>query len=202
MSRPGRSMFGVELRTVDDRRECASARRQELGQAADPRRCGRQALLQAGGGLRRCRTVVRYRRRRRDPSRRHDPDHRSRKGRDQVGRRMDQLDRARECRGRLSRRRRSRGDRHPASQVGRAAAAAGRARSGKRVCEPRKSAISLPEQVAKWWLPDAIEFVDELPHTATGKLSKKDLRDQYRDYRFAECGSDGRARLEKARAVA
>ena len=43
----------------------------------------------------------------------------------------------------------------------------------------------LSGQMAKWWLPDAIEFVDELPHTATGKLSKKDLRDQYRDYRFA-----------------
>ena len=43
----------------------------------------------------------------------------------------------------------------------------------------------LAGEVAKWWLPDAIEFVDELPHTATGKLSKKDLRDQYRDYRFA-----------------
>jgi fatty-acyl-CoA synthase len=43
----------------------------------------------------------------------------------------------------------------------------------------------LSSRVAKWWLPDAIEFVDELPHTATGKLSKKDLRDQYRDYRFA-----------------
>jgi fatty-acyl-CoA synthase len=41
-------------------------------------------------------------------------------------------------------------------------------------------------QVAKWWLPDAIEFVDELPHSATGKLSKKDLRDKYRDYRFAD----------------
>jgi acyl-CoA synthetase (AMP-forming)/AMP-acid ligase II len=40
--------------------------------------------------------------------------------------------------------------------------------------------------VAKWWLPDAIEFVDELPHTASGKLSKKDLRDLYRDYRFAD----------------
>ena len=39
--------------------------------------------------------------------------------------------------------------------------------------------------MAKWWLPDAIEFVEELPHTATGKLSKKDLREQYRDYRFA-----------------
>jgi fatty-acyl-CoA synthase len=43
----------------------------------------------------------------------------------------------------------------------------------------------LSQSVAKWWLPDAIEFVDELPHTATGKLSKKDLRDKYRDYRFA-----------------
>ena len=43
----------------------------------------------------------------------------------------------------------------------------------------------LAAQVAKWWLPDAILFVDDLPHTATGKLSKKDLRDLYRDYRFA-----------------
>jgi acyl-CoA synthetase (AMP-forming)/AMP-acid ligase II len=44
----------------------------------------------------------------------------------------------------------------------------------------------LSSRVAKWWLPDAIEFVEALPHTATGKLSKKDLRDQYRDYRFAD----------------
>jgi len=43
----------------------------------------------------------------------------------------------------------------------------------------------LSTHVAKWWLPDAIEFVEELPHTATGKLSKKTLREQYRDYRFA-----------------
>ena len=48
-----------------------------------------------------------------------------------------------------------------------------------------KSATICRGEVAKWWLPDAIEFVTELPHTATGKLSKKDLRDQYRDYRFA-----------------
>jgi acyl-CoA synthetase (AMP-forming)/AMP-acid ligase II len=38
--------------------------------------------------------------------------------------------------------------------------------------------------VSSWWLPDAIEFVDELPHTATGKLSKKTIREQYEDYRF------------------
>ncbi len=43
----------------------------------------------------------------------------------------------------------------------------------------------LSGEVAKWWLPDAIEFVEELPHTASGKLSKKDLRDKYRSYRFA-----------------
>ena len=43
----------------------------------------------------------------------------------------------------------------------------------------------LATQVAKWWLPDAIEFVDELPHTGTGKLSKKILREQFKDYRFA-----------------
>ena len=43
----------------------------------------------------------------------------------------------------------------------------------------------LSREVAKWWIPDAIEFVGALPHTATGKLSKKDLRDEYRDYRFA-----------------
>jgi fatty-acyl-CoA synthase len=44
----------------------------------------------------------------------------------------------------------------------------------------------LAAKVAKWWLPDAIEFVDELPHTGSGKISKKDLREQFRDYRFAD----------------
>jgi fatty-acyl-CoA synthase len=43
----------------------------------------------------------------------------------------------------------------------------------------------LSRHLANWWLPDAIEFVGELPHTASGKLSKKDLREQYRCYRFA-----------------
>jgi fatty-acyl-CoA synthase len=44
----------------------------------------------------------------------------------------------------------------------------------------------LTGEVAKWWLPDAIIFVDQLPHTASGKLSKKDLRDQYAGYRFPD----------------
>lgn len=37
----------------------------------------------------------------------------------------------------------------------------------------------LSEKVAKWWLPDDIIFVKELPHTATGKLQKRTLRDKY-----------------------
>ena len=36
--------------------------------------------------------------------------------------------------------------------------------------------------VAKWWLPDAVEFVEDIPHTATGKISKKDLRARFSDY--------------------
>jgi fatty-acyl-CoA synthase len=31
----------------------------------------------------------------------------------------------------------------------------------------------------KWWLPDAIEYIEEVPKTATGKFSKKDLREEY-----------------------
>jgi fatty-acyl-CoA synthase len=37
----------------------------------------------------------------------------------------------------------------------------------------------LEGRVAKWWLPDAIEFIDEVPKTSTGKFSKKDLRDRF-----------------------
>lgn len=42
----------------------------------------------------------------------------------------------------------------------------------------------LKDKVAKWWLPDAVEFVDDIPHTATGKISKKDLRERFRDYKL------------------
>src|SRR3546814_18626054 len=42
----------------------------------------------------------------------------------------------------------------------------------------------LKDKVAKWWLPDEIVFVDELPHTATGKILKRQIRDDYKDYRL------------------
>lgn len=39
-------------------------------------------------------------------------------------------------------------------------------------------------KVAKWWMPDEVVFVDEIPHTATGKISKLDLREQFKDFSF------------------
>ncbi len=40
-------------------------------------------------------------------------------------------------------------------------------------------------KVADWWIPNAVEFVDELPHTATGKVKKIELRRQFADYRLS-----------------
>jgi fatty-acyl-CoA synthase len=40
----------------------------------------------------------------------------------------------------------------------------------------------LRDKVAKWWLPDDVVFVDELPHTATGKVSKLQLRERFRKH--------------------
>jgi len=37
----------------------------------------------------------------------------------------------------------------------------------------------LDGKVAKWWLPDDVVFVEEMPHTATGKISKKTLRERF-----------------------
>jgi 3-(methylthio)propionyl---CoA ligase len=45
-------------------------------------------------------------------------------------------------------------------------------------------------KIAKWWMPDDVVFVNELPHTATGKLSKLTLRQQFKDYRLKESSLD------------
>ncbi len=37
-------------------------------------------------------------------------------------------------------------------------------------------------KVARWWMPDDVVFVDEIPHTATGKIQKTALRERFRDY--------------------
>jgi fatty-acyl-CoA synthase len=40
----------------------------------------------------------------------------------------------------------------------------------------------LDGRVAKWWLPDDVVFIDEVPKTSVGKFSKKDLRDRFADH--------------------
>lgn len=42
----------------------------------------------------------------------------------------------------------------------------------------------LESKIAKWWMPDDVVFVAELPHTATGKLLKTKLREDFKDYKL------------------
>ncbi|MFM2279431.1 MAG: hypothetical protein RLZZ444_1662 [Pseudomonadota bacterium] len=39
-------------------------------------------------------------------------------------------------------------------------------------------------KIAKWWMPDDVVFVDQIPHTATGKILKTELRQQMKDYKL------------------
>ena len=174
-------------RRAQDRRrsgQAAAARWQERPGCCTCAAPGSRRLFPRRGGLAR---GVRQRglvldRRRRDhrPGRLH-ADHRPGQGHGALRRRMDQLDRAGECRGRPSGRRGSGGDRRASPEMGRAAAAARRAPAGSRGRQSRDLEF-LAGRVAKWWLPDDVVFVDELPHTATGKIRKSALRERFRDY--------------------
>ena len=65
--------------------------------------------------------------------------------------------------------------------MGRAAAAAG----GAAAREDGRSGVgagAYEGKVAKWWLPDEVLVVPELPHTATGKLLKTSLRTRFKNH--------------------
>jgi fatty-acyl-CoA synthase len=47
----------------------------------------------------------------------------------------------------------------------------------------------LEGKIAKWWMPDDVAFVDEIPHTATGKIQKLTLRSQFADYKLPTADS-------------
>ena len=44
----------------------------------------------------------------------------------------------------------------------------------------------LDGKIAKWWMPDEVVFVDEIPHTATGKIQKMELRKQFKDLKLGD----------------
>lgn len=48
----------------------------------------------------------------------------------------------------------------------------------------KQSVLSfLDGKIARWWMPDDVVFVKEIPHTATGKISKLTLRRQFQGYK-------------------
>jgi fatty-acyl-CoA synthase len=44
--------------------------------------------------------------------------------------------------------------------------------------------VFLSDKVAKWWIPEAVEFIDEVPKTSVGKFKKIELREMFKDYSF------------------
>ena len=51
--------------------------------------------------------------------------------------------------------------------------------------DPEAVLAYLDGKIAKWWMPDNVVFVDEIPHTATGKIQKMELREQFRYFEFS-----------------
>ena len=50
--------------------------------------------------------------------------------------------------------------------------------------KPTKEEVlkQLEGKIAKWWTPDDVQFVDEIPLGATGKINKLKLREMFKDY--------------------
>ena len=47
---------------------------------------------------------------------------------------------------------------------------------------PALSPTMTEGKIAKWWTPDDVVFVDEIPLGATGKINKRQLREMFKDY--------------------
>jgi acyl-CoA synthetase (AMP-forming)/AMP-acid ligase II len=53
-------------------------------------------------------------------------------------------------------------------------------------CAPTRASVLqfMDGKIAKWWMPDDVQLVKEIPHTATGKINKVKLREAFRDYKL------------------
>src|SRR4029077_15580439 len=56
----------------------------------------------------------------------------------------------------------------------------------KKGCEPTAEDVLgyLKPKIAKWWMPDDMQVVKEIPHTATGKINKLKLRETFKGYKL------------------
>ncbi len=182
-TRQGRLQFGIELRVENEDGTEGAARRRDLGRPEGARPLGGAPLLSQGRGRRPGRRLVRHRRHRHAGRARLPAHHRPPEGRDQVGRRMDQLDRPGERRRRLSGREDRRRGRRAPPQVGGAPAAGDRDPRGVDVAKADVLDYLAP-RIVKWWTPDDVVFAP-VPLTATGKIDKKVLREAWRGHLLA-----------------
>jgi fatty-acyl-CoA synthase len=49
---------------------------------------------------------------------------------------------------------------------------------------PQEFLDHLNGKIAKWWMPDDVQFIDQIPHGATGKILKTALRKHFEDYKL------------------
>ena len=61
---------------------------------------------------------------------------------------------------------------------------AARGAETRRASDARRLLAFFEGRVAKWWMPDDVVFLDALPHTATGKLLKTKLREEFKDHKL------------------
>jgi 3-(methylthio)propionyl---CoA ligase len=59
-------------------------------------------------------------------------------------------------------------------------------KNGQKELDAKIILKSFEGKVASWWIPNDCVFVEQIPHTATGKISKKDLRVQFEKHQWSE----------------
>jgi len=57
-------------------------------------------------------------------------------------------------------------------------------KNGEGDVTPDELKTFLEGKIAKWWIPDDVQYIEEMPHTATGKIQKMKLREMFEDYQF------------------
>jgi len=57
-------------------------------------------------------------------------------------------------------------------------------KNGEGNVTPEELKSFLDGKIAKWWIPDDVQYIEEMPHTATGKIQKMKLREMFEDYQF------------------
>jgi len=57
-------------------------------------------------------------------------------------------------------------------------------KNGEGDVTPEELKSFLDGKIAKWWIPDDVQYIEEMPHTATGKIQKMKLREMFEDYQF------------------